>query len=59
MGIFSSMQAMHTHEYYMKFAIYEMYDNGIQFTRESNFITEIIYSPFNISIEGIQVLLIS
>lgn len=42
----------------MKFAIYEMYDNGIQFTRESNFITEIIYSPFNISIEGIQVLLI-
>lgn len=43
----------------MKFAIYEMYDNGIQFTRESNFITEIIYSPFIISIEGIQVLLIS
>lgn len=25
----------------MKFAIYDMYDNGIQFTRESNFITEI------------------
>lgn len=43
----------------MKFAIYEMNDNGIQFTRECNFITEIIYSPFNISIEGIQVLLIS